>query len=87
MKHDGYFNYLCSIVKKRKKYEKLLRMLHSIHFYALIPYDDNREMDGIQVRIFIEERGFKPSLLTWKNTKNKMHGFRDVDSLSTTVGI
>jgi len=60
MKHDEYFNYLCSIVKKRKKYEKLLRMLHSIWFYALIPYDDNREMDGIQLReSFIEERGLQ----------------------------
>ena len=55
---DRYFDYLCRIVGKRKKYENLLRTLYDMVFYSLIPYDDNREEDGLRLREnFIYEQG------------------------------
>lgn len=64
-----YFEFLCNIVWKEGRQidvEKeifLLRGLEAIEFYALIPNDDNRASDGLQLRDnYIDEGGAAQAL-------------------------
>lgn len=52
---DEYFEWLCEMIGARRfaksvSYRKLLMRLHSINFTWIIPLDDNRADDGIQLR-------------------------------------
>lgn len=53
--NDEYFDYLCELVDTGRfsrdiSYRKLLSYLHDIEFTWIIPKDDNRADDGIQLR-------------------------------------
>lgn len=53
--NDEYFEWLCELVDIKRfsrhvSYRKLLARLHNIEFTWLIPFDDNRADDGIQLR-------------------------------------
>ena len=50
MTNNMYFNYLCGLIGKRKEYGTLLMRLYDIDFYSIIPNDDNRAADGIELR-------------------------------------
>lgn len=65
--NDDYFEWLSSIVCRgryegRASFKKLLRRLHDIDFYYIIPKDANRAADGIEFRLryadsrFIDDR-------------------------------
>lgn len=50
-----YFQWMCSLIcgddyDTRFKYKKLLNRLHDIEFYYIIPMDENRLQDGIDLR-------------------------------------
>lgn len=54
-----YFNFLSKIVRG-KNYEFLLKELHRIEFYSLIPNDANRAEDGKKLReLFMDELEYK----------------------------
>lgn len=54
---DEYFEWLLDKVKN-KSHGKLLRLLFNTEFYFLIPMDENRALDGIDLRYdFIYEKG------------------------------
>ena len=53
--NNEYFDWLCELIDSRRfskhiSYRKLLMHLHDIEFTWLIPMDDNRADDGIQLR-------------------------------------
>ena len=53
--NNEYFQWLCELIdskrfSKHTSYEKLLTHLHNIEFTWIVPYDDNRADDGIQLR-------------------------------------
>ena len=50
MKRNNYFEYLCEIVGKACQYSELLAYLHDMEFYSVVPRDDNREGDGLDLR-------------------------------------
>jgi len=53
---NRYFDFLCAIVGRSQEYNMLLDELHKIKYYSLIPNDDNRGVDGLQLRqTFLEE--------------------------------
>lgn len=55
---DKYFDFLCEIVGEKDNYSYLLRQLFKTEFYSIVPNDDNREIDGEQLRLlFINEEG------------------------------
>lgn len=55
---NEYLDFLCNVVGRAYEYDKLLEHLHRIEFYSLVPNDDNRGVDGEQLRtIFIDEVG------------------------------
>lgn len=64
-----YFNWIVDIIKngahgaaKRLSYKRLLHHLHEIEFYYLIPMDNNRLQDGIELRYrFGRENSIPPS--------------------------
>lgn len=58
MKKNRYLDFLCKIVGREYGYEQLLAHLHRIEFYSLVPHDDNRGLDGEQLREqFLDEVG------------------------------
>jgi len=68
-KTNAYFDFLCDIVWLRtddideEKEILLLRELHGMEFYPLIPNDDNRCMDGIQLRdTYLDDGGPEQAL-------------------------
>jgi hypothetical protein len=55
---DKYFQFLSDIVAGDYNTGLLLRYLHKIEFYSLIPNDDNRGEDGKRLReIFLDNSG------------------------------
>ena len=53
--NDEYFEWMCELIdssrfSRRVSYEKLLAHLHNIEFTWIVPMDDNRADDGIQLR-------------------------------------
>ena len=55
---NRYLEFLCDVVGRAYEYDKLLEHLHGIEFYSLVPNDDNRGVDGEQMRtIFMDEEG------------------------------
>ena len=53
--NDEYFEWICDLIdinrfSKQVSYRKLLAHLHNIEFTWLIPMDENRADDGIQLR-------------------------------------
>ena len=55
---NRYLDFLCDVVGRAYEYDKLLAHLHGIEFYSLVPNDDNRGVDGEQMRtIFLDEVG------------------------------
>ena len=54
---DPYFDWLCITINNRN-YMELARYLHSLEFRAKLPADQNRGMDGMQLRVdFMERHG------------------------------
>lgn len=54
---DPYFDWLCITINNRN-YLELARALHSVEFRAKLPSDQNRGMDGMQLRVeFMERHG------------------------------
>ena len=57
-RENRYFDFLCVLVGRSQEYIMLLDELHKIEFYSLIPNDDNRGADGLQLRhMFLDELG------------------------------
>jgi hypothetical protein len=60
---NKYYDFLCNMVTTKKEYEQknydaLLSTLYKMDFYSLIPNDQNRCDDGLQLREkFIDEEG------------------------------
>lgn len=48
----NYFSWICNLIhdKKHKNYKKLLNHLFNIPFHYILPMDDNRYADGIDLR-------------------------------------
>ena len=62
--HDEYFRWICSIVYDNQHstvtYNKLLRALYDTEFVPEIQHDENRAIDGIDLRYrFGREMGYK----------------------------
>ena len=47
---NSYFDFLWNLVGRKKEYGRLLLYLHETEFYSLVPNDDNRGVDGEQLR-------------------------------------
>lgn len=47
--HDEYFKWICHLVDGRD-YTALLRILYKTEFYAVQPLDENRIIDGVELR-------------------------------------
>lgn len=47
---NSYFDFLCNLVGRKEEYGRLLLYLHETEFYSLVPNDDNRGVDGEQLR-------------------------------------
>lgn len=74
MRRNEYFNYLCNLVWDpepdilerdfdEQLERRLLHQLHQIEFFSLIPNDDNRGMDGLELRDnFIDNGGGQHAL-------------------------
>ena len=45
-----YFDWMCDIVGNYHTYSRLLTRLHRIDFVYILPMDENRERDGIDLR-------------------------------------
>lgn len=60
---ETYFNWLCSLVglgpSKGRNYKWLLTQLHRIVFYPLLPRDNDRGGDGINLRLLFENENPK----------------------------
>jgi hypothetical protein len=59
----SYFIWLCAKVKKTRVniYDDLLRLLHQTEFFWVIPEDENRAMDGLELRdYFVRETRQSP---------------------------
>ena len=58
--NNQYFNYLCNIidhpVMSKHSYDKLLRKLGDVQFHYILPMDENRESDGIELRTDYEDK-------------------------------
>lgn len=55
---DRYFEFLCDFVGDYEDRTELLRDLHGVKFYSLIPNDENRGRDGEMLRdIFLDDEG------------------------------
>lgn len=54
---NNYFRWLCEKVdyRSRDKYIPALKLLFETDFYSLINYDDNRALDGLNLRREFEE--------------------------------
>jgi len=68
-----YFNWLCAKVIQLEnstpslKYDRLLRELHSTEYVWLIPGDDDRSEDGVELRWhFLQETGLGDDL-SWEH--------------------
>lgn len=64
---NAYFDFLCEIVWVQTpdgaKEMELLRVLQGMEFYPLIPNDDNRCMDGLQLRdTYLDDGGAEQAL-------------------------
>ena len=58
---NEYFEWLTSFTKDRRhlRYFKLLSLLHSVEFIYSIPHDENRAVDGVNLRKkFAREYGY-----------------------------
>ena len=60
-----YFDWMYGLVcDDRKPYQKLLARLHTIEFIYSLPMDDNRAVDGINLRYrFAYERDYHPAMI------------------------
>lgn len=48
--HKNYFNWLCDKVSGGENYYFLLKRLFKREFYSIVPNDDNRALDGLELR-------------------------------------
>lgn len=67
---ESYFNWLCAKVRDPYAtiYLDLLRILHRTEFVWVLPYDENRAMDGMDLRsYFVTETGLDPDP-NWSHT-------------------
>lgn len=67
--NDIYFDWLVQLVCEdenidSQSYYKLFSLLHDTQFYSLVPMDENRENDGIELRYrFGYERGIQARII------------------------
>ena len=47
---ERYFEWLCNLVRCEPEYSHLMSVLHSIEFIFINPLDENREIDGYDLR-------------------------------------
>ena len=47
---ERYFEWLCNLVRCEPEYSHLMSVLHSIEFVFINPLDENREIDGYDLR-------------------------------------
>lgn len=52
--HGEYYDWLMSIIKEPYGYSRMLEELWDIEFYSIIPNDDNRAADGVELRYYYE---------------------------------
>ena len=45
-----YFEWLCNIIGDKSSYDRLLTRLHQLDFLYILPMDENREIDGLDLR-------------------------------------
>ena len=71
-----YFNWMCQLVytnrySKNLSYKKLLYRLHDTNFTYVMPMDDNRAEDGIELRYrFAHENGYDhPMIATYLDNR------------------
>lgn len=57
LKSSSYFFWLCDMIdcKSHEQYKETLLQLDNVAFYSLIPNDDNRGLDGVQLRVVYED--------------------------------
>ena len=64
---NDYFNWLYSLVSKKRSYKKLLSLLHSITFIYEGDFDSNRAADGEELRWrYVYEGGGDEDILEWE---------------------
>lgn len=68
---DDYFEWLYYKVinfnKRRKRFRRLIRQLHSMDYYYSIEYDNNRASDGKSLRWYYVEDGGDDRIQQWDN--------------------
>lgn len=52
---NRYLDFLCNLVGGKEDHILLLQHLHGVEFYSLVPNDDNRGVDGEQLRVRFED--------------------------------
>lgn len=65
---NDYFDWLYFKVVKNNSYRKLLSMLHNMEFRYSLDHDENRAMDGINLRWYYVEDGGQDEILRWKSS-------------------
>jgi hypothetical protein len=69
---EEYFLWLCEKIDCRASWKSALRSLHEEEFYSLVPNDDNRGLDGIELREgFAREVGIKDISVDWLYVLNQ----------------
>ena len=63
---NEYFKWLYDQVKKKgKRYKKLIMALHNIKFRYSVDYDENRALDGTNLRWYFVDDGGDDDILQW----------------------
>lgn len=55
MMHDEYYEWLMQIIDGPRGYSYVLQYLYSTEFYSPVPKDDNRAVDGVDLRYDFED--------------------------------
>ena len=50
-----YYDWLMDIIKGPDRYSRVLKDLWDIEFYSIVPNDDNRAADGVELRYYFED--------------------------------
>lgn len=55
METNGYFNWLMDIIGGPGEYEDFIKLLYNTEYYSNIPNDQNRAVDGLELRYYYEK--------------------------------
>lgn len=53
--HDEYFEWLMQIIEGPREYSYVLERLYNTEFYSPVPRDDNRAVDGVELRYMYQD--------------------------------